>query len=398
MYVISFQLCSDAMRLILVKPTNATRRLDSTGEVFHDGDHAHCTSGGPSRLTKSPEGVPDRFSGSSVEASSSPQETSLCCVSSSPHERSNGISPPRVSGQMSPLKTRNLTLSQLSDQDWLLLCGQVSSVGDDSPSAERAGASVGHPNHSDRCGCSCPDAHQHSDASSFHPHSKRGTVQDCVSRVSNKRSLSSSPQTQLFSQCTQAPTTCQVLPQQTNQRDLLKPATNHPQENLMLQCSDQEGRKELLQPCDHSKFKDVGQANLFNIPLNSIGCADTNQKHLPQPAVPADLNWRELFGKEPLLVQQCRKHDSNCSMSGDQTCKSSEDPSIVLKCRHLPYRPLTSAPRVKRSSTPASSKSVQSFSISQYSSLDNPDLVEERPRQRQCQVHKFFLATLFRSS
>ena len=395
-YVVSFQLCSDAMRLILVKPTNATRRLDSTGEVFHDGDHAHCTSGGPSRLTKSPEGVHDRLSGSSVEASSSPQETSLCCVSSSPHERSNGISPPTVSGQMSPLKTRNLTLSQLSDQDWLLLCGQVSSVGDDSPSAERAGASVGHPNHSDRCGCSCLDVHRHSDASSFHPHSKRGTVQDCLSRVSNKRRLSSSPQTQLFSQCSQAPATCQVLPQQTNQRDLLKPATNHPQDNLMLQCREQEGRKELSQPCDHSKFKDAGQANLFNIPLNSIGCADTNQKHLPQPAVPADVNWRELFGKEPLLVQQCQTHDSNCSMSGDQTCKS-EDPSVVLKCRHLPYKPLTSAPRVKRSSTPASNKSVQSFSISQYSSLDNQDLVEERARQRQCQVIEFLLASLFKS-
>ncbi|XP_073332470.1 small conductance calcium-activated potassium channel protein 1b [Pagrus major] len=380
------------MRLILVKPTNATRRLDSTGEVFHDGDHEHCTSGHPSRLTKSPEGVHDRFSGSSVEASSSPQETSLCCVSSSPHERSNGISPPRVSGQMSPLKTRNLTLSQLSDQDWLLLCGQVSSVGGDSPSAERAGASVGHPNHSDRCGCSCPDAHQHSDSSSFHPLSKQDTVQDCLSRVSNKRSLSSSPHTHLFSQSTQAPTTCQALPQQTNQRDLLKPATNHLQENYMLQCSDQEGRKEPSQPCDHSKLKDGGQATLFNIPLNSIGRADTNQKHLPQPAIPADLNWRELFGKEPLLVQQCQKHDSNCSMSDDQTCKSSEDPSIVLKCRHLPYKPLTSAPRVKRSSTPASNKSVQSFSISQYSSLDNQDLVEERARQRQCQTNSQHLS------
>ncbi|KAE8294052.1 Small conductance calcium-activated potassium channel protein 2 [Larimichthys crocea] len=115
------------MRLILVKPTNATRRLDSTGEVFHDGDREHCTSGGPSPLRKSPEGMHDRYAGTSVEASSPPQETSLCCVSSSPHEGSNGISPPRVSTQISPLKTRNLTLSQLSDQDWLLLCGQTTS-------------------------------------------------------------------------------------------------------------------------------------------------------------------------------------------------------------------------------------------------------------------------------
>ncbi len=387
------------MRLILVKPTNATRRLDSTGEVFHDGDH--CTSGGPPPLTKTPEGMRDRYSGTSVETSS-PQETSLCCVSSSPHKRSNGVSPPRVSAQMSPLKTRNLTLSQLSDQDWLLLCGQVSSVGDDSPLAERAGTSVGHPNHNDRCGCSCPDAHQHSEASSFHLQSKQGTVQDCLSRVPNKRSLSSSPHTQPFSQSAHPLTTCQVLPQQTNQRDLLKPATNHPQDNFMLQCSDQEGRKEFFQqqqPCNHFKLKDSSQAacpNIFNIPLNSVERAETNQKlhQHPQPAVTADPNWRELFGKEPLLVQQRQKQDSHCSTSGDQTRKSPGDPSIVLKCRHLPHNPLTSTPRVKRSSTPASNKSVQSFYTSQYSSLDNQDLVGERARQRQSQVHEFSLNTV----
>ncbi|XP_070688114.1 small conductance calcium-activated potassium channel protein 1b [Pempheris klunzingeri] len=376
------------MRLILVKPTNATRRLDSTGEVFREGDHEHCTSGGPPPPTKSPEGWRDRYSGTSVEASSSPQETSLCCVSSSPHERSNGISPPRVSAPMSPLKTRNLTLSQLSDQDWLLLCGQVSSAGDDSPSAERAGTSVGHPNHSDRCGCSCPDAHQQSEASSFHPQSKQSAVQDGFSRVSYKRSLSSSPHIQPFSQSAQTSSTCQVLPQQTNQRDLLKPATNHPQDNFMFQCSDQEDRKELQQqPCSHLRPKESSQANLFNIPLNSSECAETNQKlhQHPQPAVTADLNWRELFGKEPVLVQQRQKRDSHCSMNGDQACKSSGDPSIILKCRHLPYNPLTSTPRAKRSSTPASNKSVQSLSTSQFSSLENQDLVEERARQRQSQ-------------
>ncbi|KAM8874103.1 small conductance calcium-activated potassium channel protein 1b isoform 2-T2 [Spinachia spinachia] len=118
-------LCSDAMRLILVKPTNATRRLDSTGEGFRDGDHEHCTAGGPSPTAKTPEGMRDRYSGTSVAASCSQQETS--CVSASPHRTSNGISPPRDSIQMSPMKTRNLTLSQLSDQDWLLLCGQTNS-------------------------------------------------------------------------------------------------------------------------------------------------------------------------------------------------------------------------------------------------------------------------------
>ncbi|XP_063747269.1 small conductance calcium-activated potassium channel protein 1b [Eleginops maclovinus] len=359
------------MRLILVKPTNATRRLDSTAEVFHDGDHEHCTSGGPAPLTKTPDGVRDRYSGTSVEASSSLHETS--------HERSNGISPTRDSA-------RNLTLSQLSDQDWLLLCGQVSSVGDDSPLVGRAGTSVHHPNY-DRCGCSCTDSSQHLEASSFNPHSKQGTVQDdSLMRVSNKRSLSSSPHTLPFSHpSTQASTTCQVLPQQTNQRDLLKPDTNHTQDNFLpLQYRDQEGPKEQFQQqsCNNFRLRDSNQATLFNIPLNSIECAERIQK----PAVTADLNWRELFGKEPLFVQQRQKCDSRCSMSADQTSKKPGEPSIVRKCRHLPYEPLTST--VQRSSTPASNKSVQSFTTSKYSSLENQDVVAERARQRQSQVLK----------
>ncbi|KAM3619621.1 uncharacterized protein V6R79_010955 [Siganus canaliculatus] len=364
------------MRLILVKPTNATRRLDSTGEVFHDGDHQHCASGGPSPLTTPPEGMRDKFSRASVEASSSPQEMGLCCVSSSPHEGSNGISPARVPAQMSPLKTRNLTLSQLSDQDWLLLCGQVGSEADDLPPVEGAGTSVGHPNHTDTCGCSCPDSYQHSEASSFHLQTNQSTVQDCLSRVSNRKSLSSSPQTQLFSQGAQGLTTRQLLPQQTNQRDLLKPTANHPQQH----------------PCNHFKLKDSSQATLFNIPLNSVECAQTNHELQQQPhaAVTADLDWRELFGKEPLLVQQRQQKDSHCSGGGDSTCRSPEVSSSAPKCRHLPYNPLTSTSWVKRSSTPASNKSVQSFSTSQYSSLEK-ELMEEKAGQQQCQTTSLHL-------
>lgn len=383
-FVISYQPCSDVMRLILVKPTNATRRLDSTGEVFHDGDRERCTSGGPSPPTKSPERTCKQYSDASLEASFSPQETSLCCVSSSPHERSNGISPPRVSAQISPLKTPNLTLSQLSDQEWLLLCGQVSSIGDDTSASEAAGSSVSHLNHNDRCGCSCSDVHQHGEPSSFPQQSKQDTVQDCLSP---RRRLSSAPYIQSFSQSTQAPNTYQVLPQQSNQKGNLKSATNHPQENLLL-CRDQEGRKELVQPCNHFKLRESSQATLFNIPLNSIECANRNEtRNQHTQPVTADFNWREIFGKQPLLVQQCQNQDSHCSVSDDPTSKSSGDPSIILNCHHLPYSPLTTTKR--KSSTPASDKSLPSFSTSQYSSLEQQDLVAERARQRQRKVDVF---------
>uniref|UniRef100_A0A7N8X4T6 Potassium calcium-activated channel subfamily N member 1 n=1 Tax=Mastacembelus armatus TaxID=205130 RepID=A0A7N8X4T6_9TELE len=250
--------------------------------------------------------------------SSSPQETNLHCVTSSSHQRSNGISPPRVSAPRSSLKTRRLTLSHLSDQDWLLLCDQVSGVGDNSSSAQRAGTSVGHSSHNDRCVCSCPDAQKHSEASTFQPQSKHGTVQDRLSRVTNKWSLSSSPHTQPFSQSTQVSASCHILPHQTNQKDFLKLQT--PQDNFMPQCSDHEHQKELVQqqPCNHFKPKERSQGtcpDLFNIPLSSTECAETNQKlhQKPQPAVSAD--WRELFGKEPLLVQQRHRQESHFSIT-----------------------------------------------------------------------------------
>uniref|UniRef100_A0A3Q3W8U5 Calmodulin-binding domain-containing protein n=1 Tax=Mola mola TaxID=94237 RepID=A0A3Q3W8U5_MOLML len=158
---------------------------------------------------------------------------------------------------MSPLKTPNLTFSQLSDQEWLLLCGQVSGI-DDSPSPEKAGSCVGHPNHNERCDCSCPDARQHKEASRFHRQSKRATVQDCLSRVSNRSSLSSSPHIQPCPQSTQASNVYQVLDRQTNQRDLLKLAKNLPKDHS-LHCGTREGREELLKPCNHFKHQESGQ-------------------------------------------------------------------------------------------------------------------------------------------
>ncbi|XP_055363798.1 small conductance calcium-activated potassium channel protein 1b isoform X2 [Betta splendens] len=367
------------MRLILVKPTNATRRLDSTGEVFHDGEREHFTSGGPSPLTNTPDGK--QYSGSSVDSASSPQQTSLQHISSAPYQKSNGCSPPQVTAQMSPLETQNLSFSQLSGEDWLLLCGQVSNMGNDSPSVERVEPKEKHPKQNDGCGCSCPDALQHSEASTLQPQSQHVAVQDCVSSVSNKRLLSSSSSySKPFFQ-----NTCQVLPQQINQKDPLKPATNHPQDNFMPQCSRQKGQREQLQQqtCNHFKVKGSIQAtqpNLFNIPLNSnVKCPEV-QKTPPQPAV--SVNWRQLFGKEPLLVQPRPKQDSHCSITDDHTCKSCGDSSIILKCCHLPYNPLT-----HRSSTPAGSRSVQSFSASQFNSLENQDLTEERGKRQQSQVH-----------
>ncbi|XP_014875054.1 small conductance calcium-activated potassium channel protein 1b isoform X3 [Poecilia latipinna] len=348
------------MRLILVKPTNATRRLDSTGEVFQDGEHQHCATGGP-------EEKHNPFSGSPEKASSSPQK-SRCCASSSLHEKSNGINPPRGSAQRSPSKTQNLLLSQLSDQDWQLLCRE------DPPSAGRVEDIMENPNHTDRCGCPCPDALQHFDILSLQPQSNK----ERVPRGRTKRSISS-PHTLPFLESTHPTTTCQVSAQQTNHKDLRKPPTNHPRNIIVPQCSGQDERH-----CNHPKVRNFSQAThskLFNNPLNSGQCAIRNKK---LSALSLNVNWRDLFGKEPLLVEQHQGNDSHCSSTDEQTWKPSGESSFALKCRHLSYNRLTRTPWGKRSATPASQKSFTSFSTSQCSLLENQDLVE-RTREQESQ-------------
>lgn len=368
--VILFSVSSDAMRLILVKPTNATRRLDLTGEVYRDGDLEHSASGDPSTLTKSPE-KKQHASITSVDALVCAQEASLCCESPPTHDRPNGISPPKVAAQMMP---RNLTLSQLSDQDWLLLCGQVSSIEDDSPSPGSRISCVQHPNHSDACGCSCLDAHQQAKASCIGT-PKHSTRQDYHSRVPKRRSLSSSTHVRTFPQRTQAANACQEL---AHHQGLSKPTANQAADCFKFK--ETEGQKGSLPQCNRAKLQEnVPSATLFNIPFNSTECAQTTRELLQHSqSVDMDFRWRELFGKQPLLVQQRQK--PHCSVGGEPSSESSGDPSVVLNCRHLPYD--HSASTQEKLLPIADDKNEQPFSISRCGSLENQDLVVEEDRQR----------------
>lgn len=358
------------MRLILVKPNNATRRLDLTGEVYRDGDLEQSASGDPSTLTKSPE-KKQPTSITSIDALVRAQEASQRCESPPSHDRPNGISPPKVSAQMMP---RNLTLSQLSDQDWLLLCGQVSSIEDDSPPPGSRVSCVQHPNHSDACGCSCLDAHQQAEASSLRT-PKHSTRQDYLSRVPKRRSLSSSTHVRTFPQRTQTANPCQEF---SHQQGLSKPTANQAVDCFKFK--ETEGQKGSLPQCNRAKLQEsVPSAALFNIPFNSTECAETTRELLQHSqSVDMDFSWRELFGKQPLLVQQRQK--PHCSVSGDPTSESPGDPSVVLNCRHLSYD--HSAGAQKKLLPIGSDKNEKPFNISQCGSLENQDLVVEEDRQR----------------
>ncbi|XP_051930632.1 small conductance calcium-activated potassium channel protein 1b [Hippocampus zosterae] len=364
------------MRLILVKPTNATRRLDTTGQVFRD-DREGCTSGGQSHPTKNPEGMPEQYSETLKEVTSPTQETNLCCAASVPLETSNGVIPsPKVSAQMSSQQTESVTISQIKNQDWLLLCGQVSGEGADSTSVQRPGTGMDHPKNDTRAS-SCPSAdQQHSEASIFQPQSNHISLQDCLL---HKISHSSSPHSQFFSPSTHISDDHQVFPHGKIQRDLLKPANKNLHGSFMPQGSNQQAQKTLSQQQTCSHFKDANSN--FNIPLYANYCAEKNKK-LFQYSLPAgggEPNWREMF-------QDCEKQQARFSVGAGETWKPHKDPPIILQCHHLSSNPMIRTARLKGSSMPAMNQSVQSFSTSLYSSLDHQDLAEEATRTSS-QVH-----------
>lgn len=335
--------------MILVKPTNATRRLDSTGEVLNDGDHERLISGATPPPTKAPEGQGRQRLG--AEASFPPGETSLCCGFPPLKVKSNGIYPVAVSDGPPPeTKNRNLSLSELSDRDWLLLRSQVGSGEELSSSSQSPGGCEGQPGSNHRCFCSCTHSRQQPEASSSP--STRGSVRDCLSNLTKRRSNSSSPCLQGFPQSNRVSNSRRALVQEA--------AVSYRCHNL-------------LQPCELFKLQESGRAASFNIPLDSTEPTQRPAER-PQPSAAADFNWTELFGTEPILVQQRPKRDAH-----DPTSKASQDPSIILSCRHLPHKPPSSAQR--GTSPSASSRSVQSLSSSQYSSFQTQDLLEEIKRQ-----------------
>lgn len=394
--VFQLQLYGDTMRLVVVKPTNATRRLDSTGEGCHDRNHDHCNSGGPSPPKKTHEVMQYRYSGTALEPLTSPQEQSPCCVSAAPQARSNGVTPPRVLSQPSTLRIRSTTLSQLSNQDLLLFCNHVGNSReeqqDSTSSAEKHGTTMAHQNQVGRC--DCPSLN--SETARFKPRSKQGIFQDCLLGVSKKRNLSSL-RSQPYPQNSLVSATCQVLSHQTNQEGHLKATTNYLQDSFMSQYNESCNQFQLKDNSLPPVLTKEPPTNVFNIPLNSVESTEPSQdmpvnKHRDQRFPPAEVerHWNGLHGKLPLLVQQLQQQDSHCQPSCDQTCKSFGDSSVVLKCRQCSDDPFTSTPRVKRSSTAASNKSVQSLATSHYSWLEN-HLEEKRPGQGENQVQDFSL-------
>ncbi|CAL9695452.1 unnamed protein product [Knipowitschia caucasica] len=256
------------MRLILVKPTNATRRLDSTGEVYHEPDDERFHSEGPSPPARAAEAKCDGFSGTPIQVAPSPQQSGLPRGPSDSHRR-----PHQVPNHTANHKTDGLTFSPLSDQDWLLLCRHA----EDDTTTDLPET----PSQRDRL-CSCQDFTN-----------SRSKPQD-LSVVERNPHLSSVH-------------TSETPPQSTNQRGFRSVCS-------VFQVEDGAGPQSNHQEDwtkHHSTSKDRGQ-NMYNIPIDMS---------TPEP------KWRDMFGTGTLLVQQCKKQGLHCLSGGEDFCKDSDDPA-----------------------------------------------------------------------
>jgi len=386
------------MRLILVKPTNATQRLDSTGELFQDGGHDRCHPGPD--LPPAPGRDPDIV------------HYRLSCTSPVPHQLHSPSSgtqgrPPGGGGpsRLQPLNSR--TLPQLGQPN---ICSHVCSGGSvvggdatDPTAAEKQAAGVGisYPRHGGGGGCGCRSIDEtHCDQEEvgrFQPWPRPGALSGGVSSVPQKRRLSlSAPNNQPFFR-TSLISTCQVFPQQTLPQDPLVSAAFCSQADGFAgtQCNGGGGGRDLRghhhhhhhqqqqqqqqQPSNHFKHKDpclAAMTNLFNIPLNSLECGEKNQL-LPLSKLPD--------GPQASVEAECRLKE----LSGTETCASFMlNPSTPL---NVPDSSFTSSSWLKSS---APDKSADSLAFSHRGSIENQHHVDKRLYRAENQVHGFYFEEL----
>ncbi|XP_067085841.1 small conductance calcium-activated potassium channel protein 1-like isoform X1 [Osmerus mordax] len=402
------------MRLVLVKPTNATHRLDSTGDRRRDRDPEHCNSRGASPTGPS-EVMRYQYSGTALHPRASTRERGgNFATTVSSHATTNGVPLlPVSSPQPSPLKTRSTTLSQLSNQDLLRFCSQIGSPPDlhlgSVQSAEWHGTDMGHPSQVCRCDGPSLNMLQDSEAASFQPRSKQGFLKDCLTGFSKSGNLSTKKQPRSL-----VPSTINIFPQVLNQEDDMKEMVNCFKDSFMSHC---EGDGELNEhhqqkQNNHFKLKDhdlphVSTAenpdHLLNIPLHSVESSEA-RRHLifsqsqgeQQPSLtPQKTSGRsprnccvgdlaDLCGNQPQSLQQYLRQDSDPQRGFHRNSWTSDDKKqpVCPKHHQFPaYPPFTSTPRVRRSSEAASKHGSIYSSTSSHRWQENHYCNEKRNKQ-----------------
>ncbi|CAB1314103.1 unnamed protein product, partial [Coregonus sp. 'balchen'] len=390
------------MRLVLVKPTNATRRLDSTGDACNDRDPDHCNSRGQFLPDKAPEVMQYRYSGTALQHQTSVPEqstNSMSPLTSLPLATPNGVAPPRKSP---PLKTRCTTLSQLSNQDLLRFCSQVGGTLElqcGSPlMAEWHGTTVGRSD--EDCGSVhySPSTKHGSGLAGFQPRSKQGFLKDCLSTFPKKGTPPSLQYTHSYPQNTLVSSSSQFFRQEPNQEDPSTETVDHQQDHFTSRCRGEDWLKEYSQwQQTHNHFK-LKEHNLppvsttekpepsLNIPMNGNESSEVRQLFVlsqPQdqqlPPIEMQHQWMLRSG----LPSCCANEDGVHCGSQQPSLHQHQDPEwqhccdhfSTLKCHQFSLYPsISSSPRVRNAS-------------GSHRWPENHNLVGKRQRQREQQVH-----------
>ncbi|XP_055796636.1 small conductance calcium-activated potassium channel protein 1b [Salvelinus fontinalis] len=402
------------MRLVLVKPTNATRRLDSTGDACNDRDPDHCNSRGQFLPDKAPEVMQDCYSGTALHHQTLVPEQSTNCMSPStslPLATPNGVAPPRKSP---PLKT---TLSHLSNQDLLRFCRQVGGTLElqcGSPlMAEWHGTTVERLD--DDCGSVCysPSTKHGSGVAGFQPRSKQGFLKDCLSTFSKKGTPPSLQYTHSYPQNTLASSSSQFFRQKPNQADPSTETIDHQQDNFKSRYRGKDWVKEYSQwQQTHNHFK-LKEHNLppvlttekpepsLNIPMNGNELSEVRQllvlsqpQNQQQPPIETQHQWMLRNGLPSCCANEggvhcgSQQHSLHQHLHQDSEWEHCCDHFSTLKCHQFSLYPSSSSsPRVRNSSVATSNKSSVHSSSSCHRWPVNHNLVGKRQRQREQQVH-----------
>ncbi|XP_071019613.1 small conductance calcium-activated potassium channel protein 1b [Oncorhynchus clarkii lewisi] len=399
------------MRLVLVKPTNATLRLDSTGDSCNDQDPDHSNSRGQSLPDKAPDVMQDCYSETALHHQTLVPEQSTNSMSPStslPLATLNGVAPPRKSP---PLK---ITLSHLSNQDLLCFCSQVGGTLElqrGSPlMAEWHGTTVERPN--DDCGSVCysPSTKHGSGVAGFQPRSKQGFLKDCLSTFS-KGTPPSLQYTHSYPQNTLASSSSQFFTQKPNQSDPSTETIDHQQDNLKSRCRGKYWLKEYSQwQQTHHHFK-LKEHNLppvltsekpepsLNIPMKGNESSEVRQllvlsqpQDQQQPPIETQHQWMLRNGLPSCCANEGGVHCGSQQPSlhqhlhQDPECQHCCDHFSTLKCHQSSLYP-SSSPRVNNSAAATSNKSSVHSSSSCHRWPENHSLVGKRQRQREQKVH-----------
>ncbi|XP_035271427.1 small conductance calcium-activated potassium channel protein 1b isoform X3 [Anguilla anguilla] len=424
------------MRLVLVKPTNRTSRLDSTGAVRNERVPDYYSAREQPQQDEAVEGMQHRYSGAVFQHQTPSQEQRSADSSASYSQKAASSRTPPVCSlppPPPPHRQRSTALYQQNNQE--LPNPSLFTRQDTTPhqlqqdGAQRVtshGTGQRPPN--EGCGFASQPLRlqQNLEATGFHPQSEQPLYQDCHCSFSKEANPSRQHHPLTHPQPSPPPPSSLLFLQSPNREDNLKKTANYQQEHLACNCRREGGRQEhnqLLQqqqqPHNHLKLQqqNPSSGSIIQNPhqalnINACDQSEVNQRlflfqpqdlqHQQPPQLQAQ--QQRLVGssfpnnycangsgellnrnQQPLLLQQHQQQDAHWQHLCDQDCKGPDEKnkSFQHQCHQPPGNP-PCCPLVRNLSAASSNKSSipSSFSNRLWPENHHQEGKQTRPEEQ----------------